>query len=85
MSKFATPKTGAKAAAKSVEDVLKAAPNDDMGADAAPAENGDEEVRFTMTMPRSMADAIDAAAKGYGLKRIAWLRVAAKEKLTRES
>lgn len=79
-SKFATPKASTKVAAKSVEDVLKAAPNDDTG-----AEGGDEEVRFTMTMPRSMADAIDAAAKTYGLKRIAWLRVAAREKLTRET
>ena len=74
--------------AKTIDDVLAGAPNDDVGEDesAIPAATsaGSEEVRFTMTMPRWMADDIDEAAKEYGIKRISWLRIAAKEKISRD-
>jgi hypothetical protein len=51
-----------------------------------PAEDkAESEVRFTLTLPSSLADRVDAArhASG-GMARLAWIRLAIAEKLARQ-
>ncbi len=43
------------------------------------------EVRFTLVLPSSLADRVDAARKeAGGMARLAWIRLAIAEKLSRE-
>jgi hypothetical protein len=45
----------------------------------------EKEVRFTLALPSSMSERVDTARKAAGgIARLAWIRLAIAEKLTRE-
>jgi hypothetical protein len=81
MSKFAKPGTKPKLTAAEIDRVIGAAEAHDASPPAAPLA---EDVRFTMTLPGDLADAVDAARKRARLTRLAWIRLAVAEKLERE-
>ena len=84
MSKFNKPKTAAQVSEAAIERVIQ-------GADAVDDRRQPDiavdqvEVRFTMTLTGEMAGRVDQARKkAGGLTRLAWIRLAAAEKLERE-
>ena len=82
MGKFARPTKPTQA---DIERVIQ-------GADAADGRQSDKptavegEVRFTMTVPTDMAAEVDVARKRLGnINRLAWIRLAMREKLDRDA
>jgi|tagenome__1003787_1003787.scaffolds.fasta_scaffold20613368_1 hypothetical protein len=86
MSKFSKPKPTAASEAE-IERVIQGADAvDDPRGDDRKAEPIDQDdVRFTMTLPGDLATRVDRARKAAGgMTRLAWLRLAAAEKLARD-
>lgn len=84
MSKFSKPKTSSAVSQEDIDRVISGADAVDDRQDRKPEPEGGE-VRFTMTLPGDMASRVDRARKAAGgLTRLAWLRVAAAEKLARD-
>src|SRR5689334_2266192 len=79
-SKFARPQ-GREPTPADIERVIgKAEARDEPASPVAEAE-----VRFTLVLPSSMADRVDAARKAAGgMARLAWIRLAIAEKLGRD-
>lgn len=85
MSKFAKPgRAGGEPTAAEIDRIIGGADAvDDRRADN-PAPDGGE-VRFTMTLDAELGARVDRARKrAGGLSRLAWLRLAAAEKLERD-
>lgn len=84
MSKFSKPKPSAQVSEADIERVISGADaNDDRKAEPKP--EGQGEVRFTMTLTGPMAGRVERARKAAGgMTRLAWIRLAVAEKLTRE-
>jgi hypothetical protein len=84
MSKFNKPKAAGPVSQEDIDRVIGGADAIDDRKDSQPEPEG-AEVRFTMTLGADMAARIDRARKASGgLTRLAWLRVAAAEKLSRD-
>ena len=79
MSKFTKPQPKAiqTPTRADIERVIDGASTDGSGA-------ADGEIRFTLTLPKGMADQVDRARKTAALTRLAWIRLAVSEKLARE-
>jgi hypothetical protein len=86
MSKFNKPKAAGPVSQEDIDRVIGGADAVDGRKESQPAaEPEGAEVRFTMTLGADMAARIDRARKASGgLTRLAWLRVAAAEKLSRD-
>ena len=55
------------------------------GAEADDSRSAESDIRFTMSLSPPLADQVDTARKELGLTRLAWLRLAAIEKLKRDN
>jgi hypothetical protein len=80
-SKFSRPNR--EPAPEEIERIIgKAEPRDEPAQANAPPE---AETRFTMVLPASLSDRVDKARKAAGgLARLAWIRIAIVEKLSRD-
>ena len=84
-SKFSRPQRQQPSQADVDRVISKAETRDDPAPAAAPLPEPEAEVRFTLVLPTSMSARVDKARKGAGgMARLAWIRLAIAEKLSRD-